>query len=84
MSRDHLHQLAPLCPIGFRMRDEDSAEESTCDAARCASDPCEHPADIEGAVLASVVLGDRNVTLAEFEDYLRTVNNRDSAACQTR
>jgi hypothetical protein len=39
--------------------------------------PADHPADIEGAVLASVVLSDRNATLAEFEDYLRTVNNRD-------
>ena len=39
--------------------------------------PADYPADIEGAVLASVVLSDRNATLAEFEDYLRTVNNRD-------
>jgi len=39
--------------------------------------PADYPADIEGAVLASVVLSDRNATLAEFEDYPRTVNNRD-------
>jgi hypothetical protein len=39
--------------------------------------PADYSADIEGAVLASVVLSDRNATLAEFEDYLRTVNNRD-------
>jgi integrase/recombinase XerD len=39
--------------------------------------PADYPSDIEGAVLASVVLSDRNATLAEFEDYLRTVNNRD-------
>jgi hypothetical protein len=75
--QDHLHQLAPLSPTGSRTRYEASAEESTRGAVRCASDPADHPADIEGSVLASVVLSDRNATLAEFEDYLRTVNNRD-------
>jgi hypothetical protein len=39
--------------------------------------PANYPSDIEGAVLASDVLSYRNATLAEFEDYLRTVNNRD-------
>ena len=39
--------------------------------------PADYPSDIESAVLASVVLSDRNATLAEFEDYLRTINNRD-------
>jgi hypothetical protein len=34
-------------------------------------------ADAEGTVLTGTVLSDRGATLAEFEDYLRTVNNRD-------
>jgi hypothetical protein len=38
--QERLHQFAPLIPIGFRTRDEGSAEESTCDAVRCASGPC--------------------------------------------
>ena len=36
-----------------------------------------HPADAVGTVLTGTVLSDRGATLAEFEDYLRTVNNRD-------
>jgi integrase/recombinase XerD len=35
------------------------------------------PSDADGTVLAGAVLSDRDATLAEFEDYLRTVNNRD-------
>jgi len=35
------------------------------------------PANYPSAVFGRVVLSDRNATLAEFEDYLRTVNNRD-------
>jgi hypothetical protein len=34
------------------------------------------PADAEGTVLTGTVLSDRGATLAELEDYLRTVNNR--------
>jgi integrase/recombinase XerD len=34
-------------------------------------------ADTPTPVLEAVVLSDRGATLAEFEDYLRTVNNRD-------
>jgi hypothetical protein len=35
------------------------------------------PANGEGAVLTGSALSDRGATLAEFEDYLRTVNSRD-------
>ena len=35
------------------------------------------PADAAGAAGTRAVLSDRGATLAEFEDYLRTVNNRD-------
>jgi hypothetical protein len=35
------------------------------------------PAADESAVLNGTVLSARGATLAEFEDYLRTVNNRD-------
>jgi hypothetical protein len=35
------------------------------------------PADTEGGVLTGSALSDRGATLAEFEDYLRTVNSRD-------
>jgi integrase/recombinase XerD len=34
-------------------------------------------ADALTPVLEAAVLSDRGATLAEFEDYLRTVNNRD-------
>jgi hypothetical protein len=34
-------------------------------------------ADAEGAALTGTVLSARGATLAEFEDYLRTVNSRD-------
>jgi hypothetical protein len=34
-------------------------------------------ADADGTVPTGVVLSDRGATLAEFEDYLHTVNNRD-------
>jgi integrase len=35
------------------------------------------PANGEGTVLTGSALSDRGATLAEFEDYLRTVNSRD-------
>jgi integrase/recombinase XerD len=35
------------------------------------------PADAAGAAGTGAVLSERGATLAEFEDYLRTVNNRD-------
>ena len=34
-------------------------------------------ADAPEPALAGAVLSDREATLAEFEDYLRTTNNRD-------
>ena len=43
------------------------------------------PADAAGAAGTGAVLSDRGATLAEFEDYLRTVNNRDGhPTCQEK
>ena len=42
------------------------------------------PSPDDGARSGGIALSDRHATLAEFEDYLRTVNNRDGRPYEQR
>jgi integrase/recombinase XerD len=53
-------------------------------AERYGSPRAADPLDVNEPALQGVVMTDREATLAEFEDYLRTTNNRDGRPYQDK